>query len=272
MECKVVDNIHTGNQQLLIFVTDVSTRKLADDSLHQQRIKIASIDRLRSLNELVHGIAQDQNRLLTMMNNYLYGCIQRLERGDFGRDELAQTLKKVVNQSRELAEIITNRKSIISKGTLRYEYSNLSVIIHQTISLITHEMIDFPIIIQYEAAAHYSKVKIDKFHIQQTILSLSRNAIEAMRDCNILEPKLLIETAHVSPNMIEVAFFDNGPGFDQDLISKLFEPHFTTKSYGIGLGLTVSRAIIEKHGGQLFALSNPSGGACVGFTLPMSVS
>lgn len=93
-----------------------------------------------------------------------------------------------------------------------------------------------------------------------------------MRDANIKEPKLLIEAIEKKDSTIEISLLDNGPGLRNDLISKLFNPHFTTKSYGIGLGLSVSKAIIEKHGGHLFAIANPAGGACFGFTLPSQSS
>lgn len=148
----------------------------------------------------------------------------------------------------------------------------MNTILNQTLSLLKHEMIDYPVNIQYEPIVNPIKIKIDRFHIQQAILNLTRNAIEAMKDNIIKEPKILIEINKLNSNVLEVSVFDNGPGFSQEILAKVFEPHFTTKPYAIGLGLTVSRSIIEKHGGHLFALPNPAGGACVGFTLPCSVS
>lgn len=267
-QCKVIENSRTGHRQLLTFITDISARKHAENSLHLDRMKMAVIDRLRSLNELVYGIAYDQNNSLTIINNYLHGSIRRLETGTYQADELLHTLKKAVSASYALEEVIKKRKSSTAKTIFRYEYTNMNTIISRTISLLSHEVLDFPVMIQYEPMHNFCKVKLDQYHIQHTLLNIARNAIEAMRDSNTKEPKLLIETLQKNKDTVEVVISDNGPGLIKDSIPRLFEPHYTTKSYGVGLGLTVSRAIIEKHGGELFALSNPSGGACVGFTLP----
>jgi two-component system sensor kinase FixL len=214
------------------------------------------------------GIAQDQNHSLTLINNYINGCIRRLEVGNYESNELLKILKKVADQSQALDKIIQRRKILTSKTIFRYESTDIHTVISQSILLLVGEMYDFPINIQYAKTHNLANVKLDIFHIQQAILNLARNAMESMRDGNILEPKLLIETAQKNANMIEITLFDNGPGLTEEVIPKLFEPHFTTKSYGVGLGLTVSRAIIEKHGGQLSAAPNPSGGACFSFTLP----
>jgi len=269
LECKVIHNEHTDYKQLLAFVTDISARKQAENSLHQQRIKMASIDRVRSINELVYGMAQEQSNALMMMDNYLQGCIRRLESNTFQSDDLLKALRKVATQSRTVSDLIMTRKTITSKSVFHYVHANINTIIKQTITLLTHEILEYPVTIQFtEISNNKLKVKLDIFHLQQAILNLARNAIESMRDSKIQEPKLLIEITEAPEDMIEVTLFDNGPGVANELITEIFKAHYTTKPYGIGLGLTVSRVIIEKHGGQLYALENPSGGACFGFTLP----
>jgi len=269
LECKVIHHEYTHYKQLLAFVTDISTRKQAENNLHQQRIKMASIDRVRSINELVYGMAQEQSNALMMMDNYLQGCIRRLESNTFQLDDLLKSLRKVATQSRTVSDLIMARKTITSKSVFHYVQENINTIIKQTITLLTHEMLEYPVTIQFtEICTSKLKIKLDIFHLQQAILNLARNAIEAMRDSKIQEPKLLIEISEVPEDMIEVTLFDNGPGVANELIPEIFKAHYTTKSYGIGLGLTVSRAIIEKHGGQLYALENQTGGACFGFTLP----
>lgn len=268
IECKVIENQQTGMKQLLANVTDISEHKRLGDNLHQHRIKMASIDRMRSINELVYGMAQKQHYSLMLMDNYLFGCIRRIESQSYEIEEILQTLKKIATQSRALGEFVTSRKNMTSKSVFHYVALDINSLIKQTILLIAHEMLEFPITVQYEESNNSPMIKLDVFHMQQAILNIVRNALESMRDSNTQEPKLLIETAIQQNNMVEVTLFDNGPGLTQNVISSMFEPHFTTKSYGIGLGLTVSRAIIEKHGGELFASPNPAGGACFGFTLP----
>lgn len=270
LESKAIMDSRSGKMQLLTFITDISERKLLEETMHQQQIKMAAIDRMRSMNELVSTISHDQNHSLAMINNYIYGSIRRLESGNFNPTDLLQALKQVEKQTRILGEIILRMKNFTSKGVFRYEYANLDAIIKETLCLINYEMLGFFVSITYESSCDLPTVKLDKLHIQQVILNLARNAIEAMRDGHVREPKLVIEAnlSTKSENIIEITMRDNGPGFPAEIKDKLFEPHFSTKSYGIGLGLTVSRTIIEKHGGQLTAQLNSLGGACFQFTLP----
>lgn len=271
LECKAIKDEMTGSKQLLMFASDITARKQAEAALHHQRTKIAAIDRLRSLNEFIYDMANDQNRALTMINNYLHGCIKRLENGNCRAQDLLPILKKTVEQNHLLIEMVLRRRNL-AKCTLHFEYTMINQLLCETILLIKYENTQFPLLIQYEANDSLPTIKLDKYHIQQVILNLARNSIEAMRDSKIREPKLLIEVLIESPGMLQVMIYDNGPGISQDVIPMIFEPHFSTKPYCIGLGLTVSRAIIEKHGGELKVSENPSGGSCFSFNLPYATS
>ena len=110
IECKAVTSKETNHQQLLMFITDISDRKLAEDNLHQQRIKMASIDRLRSLNESIYATAQDQSNALTIINNYLQGCVHRLETKNYQPEDLLTVLKKTINQARFLNRYYSESK------------------------------------------------------------------------------------------------------------------------------------------------------------------
>jgi PAS domain S-box-containing protein len=270
LESKMVEDSSTGDKHVLTFITDITHRKHTEESLHQQQIKMAAIDRMRSMNELVSTLAQEQNHAITMINNYVYGCIRRFETGKYDVAEMLNAMKNIEKQARNLAEIILRMKNFTSKGSFRYELANINTLVKETLSLANYEMLGFFVTVYCEYNAELPELKLDKSHIQQVILNLARNSIEAMRDARICEPKLVIEItlSNTRANTIEIGIFDNGPGLSNDIRDKLFEPYFTTKSYGLGLGLTVSRTIVEKHGGELIAQSNYSGGACFRFTLP----
>lgn len=273
LQCKVIVDEYTDTKQFLIFITDISSRKKIETTLHQQRTKMAYIDRVRSISELVTVIAQEQTNAIMQMNNYLQGCIRRLETNNFKSDEILLALRKVATQSRTVSDSIMTHKTIASKSVIHYVKADINDIIKQTLALLAYEMPEYPVTVQFsEYRKREINVKLDVIHLQQAILNLARNSFEAMRDNRTPEPKLCVEIAEKAENMIEVSVFGNGPGLSRELISKVFEAHYTTKSYGIGLGLTVSRVIIEKHGGQIYAMQNPSGGACFGFTLPFVVN
>jgi PAS domain S-box-containing protein len=267
IDFKAILDENTNEKHLLTFVTDITHRKAFENNLHQKRIKMSSIDRLHSLNEFIINLSDNQNDSITIINNYLNGCIQRLETNNYETSELLKILKKTLTQASILEKIIYEKMSSLEKISYSFEKGNINTIVNQSMQLLTYEMTDYPVVIQYDLDEYDFDLKLDILHIQQAILNIARNAFEALRDANILEPKLLIETSITEEKMIKVSFSDNGPGFLEKTLPDLFKPHFTTKNYAIGLGLSVSKKIIEKHGGELFASSNPYGGACFYFTL-----
>ncbi len=129
IECKSIQDTSTGQKQLLMCITDITSRKAMEQSMHLQQVKMASIYRMRSMNEQIYSIAHNQNHSLAVMDNYIYGCIRRLELGKFNAEELLQTLKKVAQQSRVLANIILQMKNFVSKTIFRYESANIDTLI-----------------------------------------------------------------------------------------------------------------------------------------------
>ena len=268
LECCFIQATQTKTEHFLICVTDINLRNTHEQSIHLQRSKIANIDKIRSMNEQIYSLSRNQNNSLTVMGNYINGCIRRLESDNFSADDILQTLKKISQQASELTNSISQVRNLSSKSVLRYELTDINNVINDVLPLIKYELPDFPITMRYDPAGTLPSVKIDRLHIQQVILSLVRNSIEAMKDADTTQPKLLIETRLSNNNEIEIDLLDNGPGFDLVSAEQLFEPHFTTKPYAMGLGLSTSRSIIEKHGGQLTAQMNPEGGANFQLTLP----
>lgn len=271
IKSKIIKNKITHTQQILLLIADISEKKSEEDTRHLNRIKIAEVERLCALNEMVCTISEDQNHAIAILTNYLNGAVRYLEKEVFQPAALLKILKKAVAQSNTLSENILQRKIISSKSVFHFEYSDLNQVIQQTISLLSYETLEFPIYIQYLDNKNLPPIKLDIFHIQHTILNIARNAIEAMRDHNTVDPKLIIEINTLKSSMVEIIIFDNGPGLTLEMMNNVFDNYYTTKSYAVGLGLKVSRFIIEKHGGELFFLQNPVGGACVAFTLPHAV-
>lgn len=271
LESKALINHKTGNKQLLTFVTDITRRIQSQELMHQLYLKMSHIDRISSMGELTSTITHELTQPLFIIQNYLHGCIQRLQSGHFQIDALLHAIQQAEKQTHRATEIILRMKNFTCKGILAQELSNIDILIQETITLINYEIGEFPITIQYKPGCHLPDVMLDKIHIQQVILNLARNAIEAMRDDHTPQPMLIIETDSPSNEWVTISIVDHGPGFSLDIFHKLFEPHFTTKSYGIGLGLAVSRTIIEAHGGQLLAVLNPTRGASFKFTLPVSI-
>lgn len=269
---KAVVNKENGQKKVLIFVKDISHEKAQEDLINKQRVKLASIDKISALIELASNISFEQRNSLTIIDNYINGCIRRIENKNIIPDELLKCLKKASEQSKQLLDLTYKIKNSTTKKVYQYEKTTVHSVIKDTIAIIKYETYDYPVNIYFDPSDCYTVVKLDKIHIQQVILSLARNAIDAMKDAKVSQPQIIIETKLIENNMIQITILDNGPGFHPSLASKLFDAHFTTKSYSVGLGLTQSRSIVEKHGGQLKIDLNPGGGTCSKVSLPCLLS
>ena len=175
-----------------------------------------------------------------------------------------------MQQLSRMSDYILHMKNFRYKGNDDRQATCIDEMINGAIDLIKTEISELPVNIRYRKNKNTPQVMVDKLYIQQVIMSLARNAIEAIRDADIEDPKVTIEVNQLSEQQVEISILDNGPGFATHEAHKLFDPNFTTKPYGMGLGLTVSRSIIESHGGNLSADLNPTYGACFKFTLPVS--
>jgi two-component system cell cycle sensor histidine kinase/response regulator CckA len=271
LNSRSVMNSLTGQKQILTFISDITVHKISEELRDERQVKLTSNNLTRSMTELTTKIAHDINQPIAAIYNYLNGCIRRLEKGDFQVDEILKALNNAVNQSHRTNEIILRMKNFSCKDVLYYESVCINKIINEAISLINYEIADFSLEINYREINYHSSLMLDKIHIQQVILNLLRNSIEAMRDEKTREPKLIIETNILSKSEIEICIMDNGPGIKAENIPKLFDPHFTTKSYGIGLGLAVSRVLVEAHGGTLSILSDPVYGTSAKILLPIRI-
>jgi two-component system, LuxR family, sensor kinase FixL len=268
LDMHVIKNTGKRGKKFLILAKETTDRKLINEKMKKIRAEMASVDRLRSMHELIAAVSHEQSHVLSVINNYIYGGIRRLETKKYHIDQLIEMMQKLGDQIHSLYKIIFRVNNAISKSILRFESSHINKLVNEVIPLIPYEIPDFPVKIDFELAVPLPIVKLDRSHIQQAILYLVRNAIEAMRDACIGEPKLLIKTALLSEHRVEIVVSDNGPGFAENIQHQLFDPHFTTKPYAVGLGLTVCRTIIEKHGGQVSVQLNPFGGASFSLTIP----
>lgn len=271
LEGRVIREEVDVESKLLLMVTDITYSKSNEMNIRPQQVSISDTNRSTSTNEAT-SLAKEINQPLGVISNYVHGCIRRLESGSFETDNILLALKQMSTQLNRATDIIMRMNDLHYKSDSEKQYTCLDIMINEVISLLNYEMNDFPITIKYKKNKNIPKIDMDKLNIQQVILHLARNAIEAMRDARIEEPKLIIQVNQDNVETIEICILDNGPGFSHENTHKLFEPHFTTKPYGMGLGLVVSRTIVESHGGKLFADLNPTYGACFKFTLPITTA
>jgi signal transduction histidine kinase len=219
--------------------------------------------------EMTATLVHELNQPLAIMNTYIKGCLMHLEKGQANLVELTPIMQKIAQQSEHASQLITRIKDFIHAGKLHYEEVNINSIVRGSIAFINYELHDILATIRFELDEQLSNITVDKIQIEQVILNLVRNAIEAMRDAKTANAEIIIRTI-LDNNSVAIHIIDNGPGFSPELAEQMLDAYFTTKPNGTGMGLAICRAIIEAHGGHLIAKVIPTGGAWFQFNLPIT--
>ncbi|MCP5159373.1 MAG: PAS domain-containing protein [Gammaproteobacteria bacterium] len=251
---------------------DITARKLADDQLRRQQAELARTSRLSLAVELASNLAHELNQPLAAIVAYTQACLTLLRQGKTDPREITTTFEEVVNQSLRAGEIIRHLRELVRRHTTVQTVIDLNTVIHAVISYAQLELRQAKLDLKLELAEPLPRVLADDLQIQLVVLYLLRNAIEAMQETDGGPHQLAIQTALLNANVVLVTIRDTGHGFSGEIADRLFQPFFTTKPGGMGLGLSVSRSIIEAQGGQLWATPNPDRGVSFHFTLPTPVT
>jgi PAS domain S-box-containing protein len=246
--------------------TDITERKRAEERLRQAQDDLAHIVRTQSMGQLAAAIAHEVNQPLTAIVTNASFSLRQLKGSTPNVDELRAAITEVVNDATRASAVISQIRSLLSKTVPQNIELDINQIIQDVTALLRHELTRNHISLRTELASNLSHVSGDPVQLQQVLINLIMNAIEAMCTPKDGRGKILIRSARNSGGVL-VQIQDSGPGIESELANRIFEPFFTTKEKGIGMGLAISRSIIESHGGQL-SLVSTSQGALFQFTLP----
>jgi two-component system sensor kinase FixL len=183
---------------------------------------------------------------------------------------LSEALQKAADQALRAGEIIRRLRDFVSRGETEVAVENLSKLVEEASALALVGAKQHGVRVRFNLSPEADRVFADKVQVQQVLLNLMRNAMEAMAEAGSPRRELVISTALVNGDgdMVEASVSDTGPGIAPQIAGQLFQPFVTTKRQGMGVGLSISRTIIEAHGGELRLQTNPGGGAKFTFTLP----
>jgi two-component system sensor kinase FixL len=244
---------------------DLTERHRAEAEIRRMQAELIHVSRLSAMGTMASTLAHELNQPLAALSNFLSGTKRLAERPDVPREALVEALDGAEAAARRAGEILRRLRDLVSRGKVSVQTENLPQLIDEACVLafvdegalgVTHRLSTDP-----KAAW----VKVDRIQIQQVLINLVRNAVEAMAES--VRREVTIAT-RVAGNMIEVAVTDTGPGIAPAHMGSLFSEFMTTKSEGMGLGLPISRTIIEAHGGEIRAENRPQGGAAFTFSLP----
>jgi signal transduction histidine kinase len=238
-----------------------------EDAARKQQDELAHIARLNTLGEMASGLAHELNQPLTALIGFTYGCTQLLDADDVEIERVKQYMKEASAEAKRAGEIIQRMRRLVSKRPPQQTLVDINELVRDTIPLLKPGL---DVHLEVNLAEDLPRVMADKVQIQQVLLNIARNAVQAMDAVDTPKRKLTIKTEVLADErcvFIEVS--DTGPGMPPEDLNRLFEPFFTRKSDGLGLGLSISRSIMEAHAGQLLAQPNPQGGLTFRCTLPL---
>ena len=258
----------------LALARDISERKLAEQTLREKdnaleiaRTELARVSRVTTLGELTASIAHEVNQPVGAMVTNAAACVRWLAAKPPDMAEAKAALANIVADGKRAGEVITRIRALTRRQAPRMELLDVNRKVREVLALAEHELKTHGIVLRTELAPVLPGVAGDRVQLQQVLLNLIVNAIEAMSGVHDRARELTIVTAAQEPGVV-VEVRDSGPGLDAKEAERVFEPFYTTKAQGIGIGLSISRSIVEAHGGRLWAGSNQPRGAVFRFLLP----
>jgi C4-dicarboxylate-specific signal transduction histidine kinase len=255
-----------ANEQLR---SEIADRQAAEEGLRQAQAQIARIARITTMGELAASIAHEINQPLGSIVMTGDACLRWLAMKPPDLDEVRQAVEAIIRDgTRASAVLVRIRGFLRPEGRLR-ERLDINDVIREVIALLDGELRRNGVSLETDMHANLSPVVVDRVLLQQVILNLMINAIEAVRAVSNRARVLHIRTEEQPSGSIVVLVQDSGVGLDPEHSSRMFEPFYTTKVDGVGMGLTISRSIIEAHGGRLWAIANDGPGGTFCFTLPI---
>ena len=249
---------------------DITEKRKIEEKEKQRVLELAHVSRLSTMGEMATQIAHELNQPLSAIKTYSEACLHMLNSQSQANPDLIAALRGIKLQAQRSGDIIRGLRNFVSKGELLKSTTDINTVVQSVINLAMSELRKNKVNIKYLLDESLPLVITQKILIEQVILNLIRNAVDAIADANSAIREIHIQTGLNKDNMIEVRISDTGPGLDADQIQTIFNTFVTTKSQGIGMGLPISRTIIEAHGGKLIAESEENNGASFVFTLPIT--
>jgi PAS domain S-box-containing protein len=251
-------------------VMDITERKRAEEALHQAQAELAHVNRATTMGELTASLAHEVNQPIAAAVTDANTCLRWLTRDQPDVEEACAAAARVVKDATRAAEIINRVRLLFKKSAPERELVDVNEVIPKMIVLLYGEAARYEISVRAELAADLPYVIGDRVQLQQVIMNLIVNSIDAMKDVDGTR-ELVVRSQRTENEQVLVSVIDTGVGVPQQHASQIFNAFFTTKSHGTGLGLRISRSIVESHGGRLWAAANFPRGANFCFTLPSKV-
>jgi C4-dicarboxylate-specific signal transduction histidine kinase len=257
-------------EQFVCTMMDVTERKQAEEAREALRLAqadLARVNRVTTMGELSASLAHELSQPITASLLDARTCLRWLSRHPPDIEEAGAAATRIVQEGKRAVDIISRIRQLFGKGTSQRELVDVNEIIREMIVLLRGEATQNNILVVTDLGADLPQVMADRVQLQQVLMNLIINGIEAMKDADSTR-ELAIKSLRAEADRVLVSVNDTGVGLPPQQIEEIFNAFFTTKPHGTGMGLRISRSIIESHGGRLWAADNSSRGASFYFTLP----
>jgi len=257
-----------GQLEYIAAVQDVTARRMAEDALAKARSELAKVARVTSLGVLTASIAHEVNQPLSGIITNAGTCLRMLDADPPDLKGARETARRTIRDGNRASDVITRLRALFRKEEFTLESLDLNEVTREVIALSLSDLQRNRVALESELADGLPTITGDRIQLQQVILNLLRNASDAMMGIDNRPRQLLISTERENGDRVRVSVRDAGVGVDPQSMGKLFDAFFTTKSDGMGIGLSVSRSIIERHHGRLWAEPNDGPGVTFSFSIP----
>jgi two-component system sensor kinase FixL len=266
MELAVGELDAVGRRRFTGFVRDLTERQTREKRLQELQDELVHVARLSEMGQMASALAHELNQPLAAISNYLQAGVRLIDSpANIGR--VREVLRKASEQANRAGDIIRRLRQFIEKGESERTAENLAKTVEEAAALAFVGAKEVSVKTSFDLSASLPPVWVDKIQIQQVIVNLVRNSIEAMS--TVTRRELLVRTVREKGEAM-VIVSDTGPGLPEEVAAQLFQPFVTTKQKGMGLGLSISKSIIEAHGGRMWAEQKPEGGVTFFFTIPFA--
>lgn len=267
IELAVGEALAKGKHVFTGLIRDVSDRQETERRLHEVQSDLIHVSRLSAMGELASALAHELNQPLTAISNYLLAARQLVQRGPEHAERASEIIEKSIEQAMRAGQIIRQLRSFVQKREVERAPVEIGNVVDEASALAFIGLKEKGIRVAVERQDELPEVSIDRIQIQQVLINLIRNAVDAMEGGERRE--LIIRTSR-DDGGVRISIIDTGSGIPRDVEEKLFQAFVTSKPTGMGVGLSISRNIVEAHNGRLWFEPNPSGGTIFHLALPLS--
>jgi PAS domain S-box-containing protein len=248
---------------------DITERRETEIELRQQRAELAHMTRVSTMGELAASLAHELNQPLTAILSNAQAAQRFMATNPANFEEVRAILADIVDDDSRAGAVIHRVRELLRKEARDFVALDLAGLIGDVAALLHSDAILHNVRVTLEPSENLPQVRGDKIGLQQVVLNLLLNAFDAIKDARRSEREVAVWAEAIDGDTVRVGVRDGGPGLSGDIKDQVFEPFFTTKPEGIGMGLSISRSIVEAHGGRLWAENNTDGGATFYFTMPI---